>query len=136
MPDKTSGGWAEGFPALAKPFALEALMELNRPALEAMAQVNGRVYENIAAMNKNWTDFLNRRLEKDLGMPKQLAACKSVQDVYSVYADFFQAAVADYQSEFEQMSKLGKTLADDAVEAIQSRPEESGARRVPTDTLA
>jgi len=131
MPDKTNGGRAEGFPALTMPFGLEALMELNRPALTAMAQVNGKVYENLAAMNKNWTEFLNRRLEKDLGMPRQLATCKSVQDVYGVYADFFQAAVADYQSEFEQMSKLGKTLADDAMQAIQARPNENGR-----DTLA
>jgi phasin protein len=131
MPDKTNGGRAEAFPALTMPFGLEALMELNRPALTAMAQVNGKVYENLAAMNKNWTDFLNRRLEKDLGMPRQLAACKSVQDVYGVYADFFQAAVADYQSEFEQMSKLGKTLADDAMQAIQARPEENGRDALP-----
>jgi hypothetical protein len=126
MPDKTTGGPAEGFPGFTMPFGLDALMELNRPALTAMAEMNGKVYENLAAMNKQWAAFLNRRLEKELGMPKQLAACKSVQDVYGVYADFFQAAVADYQTEFEQMSKLGKTLADDALQAIQTRPEENG----------
>jgi len=38
MPDKTNGGRAEGFPALTAPFGLEALMELNRPALAAMAR--------------------------------------------------------------------------------------------------
>jgi hypothetical protein len=125
MPDKTNGGPAEGFPALAVPFGIEALMELNRPALTAMAQVNGKVYENLAAINRSWADFLNRRLEKDLGVPRQLAACKSVQEVYGVYAGFFQAAVADYQSELEAMSKLGKTLADDALQAMQTRAEET-----------
>jgi hypothetical protein len=125
MPDNTNGGRAEGLPALATPFGLDAFMELNRPALTAMAQVNGKVYENLAAMNKSWTDFLNRRLEKELGMPKQLAACKSIQEVYGVYADFFQAAVADYQSEFEQMSKLGKTLADNTMQAMQAPSEEA-----------
>jgi hypothetical protein len=131
MPDKTDGGRAEGFPALAMPFGLEAFMDLNRPALTAMAQVNGKVYENLAAMNRSWANFLNRRLEKELGMPKQLAACKSVQDVYGVYAEFLQAAVADYQSEFEQMSKLGKTLADDALQAIQTRHEDNGRETRP-----
>lgn len=125
MPDKTNGGRAEGFSALAAPFGLEALMELNRPALAAMAQVNGKVYEDLAAMNRSWADFLNRRLEKGLGVPRQLAACKSVQDVYGVYAEFFQAAVADYQGKLEEMTKLSKTLADDALQAMQTRPEES-----------
>ena len=36
------------------PFGFEALMEFNRPALTAMAQMNGKVYDGIAAMNKNW----------------------------------------------------------------------------------
>lgn len=124
MPDKTSGRPVESFPALAMPFGLEALMELNRPALTAMAQMNGKVYENLAAINRSWADFLNRRLEKDLGVPGQLAACKSMQDVYGVYAEFFQAAVADYQGELEHMSKLGKTLAEDALQAMQARAEE------------
>ena len=98
-------------------------MELNRPALAAMAQVNGKVYENLAAMNRSWADFLNRRLEKDLGVPQQLAACKSIRDVYGVYAEFFQGAVADYQGELEEITKLGKTLADDALQAMQTRSE-------------
>jgi hypothetical protein len=97
-------------------------MEINRPALTAMAQVNGKVYENLAAMNQHWAEFVNRRLKEGLAVPKQLAACKSVQDLYGVYADYFQAAVTDYQAELEQMSKLGKTLADDTVQAMQTRP--------------
>ena len=93
MRDETTGARAEvGFVPFATPFGLEALVELNRPALAAMAQVNGKVYENLAAMNKNWAEFLNRRLQKELGMPKQLAECKSLPEVYSVCADFFQAA--------------------------------------------
>ena len=126
MADKTTNGRADlGFPPMMLPFGLEALMEINRPALAAMAEVNGKVYENIATMNKSWAAFVNRRLKEDMAMPKQLVACKTMQEMYGVYADFFQTAVADYQSEFEQMSKLGKTLAEEAAQAMQSRLEES-----------
>lgn len=124
MREKTNSGRADlGFPPFGMPFGLETLMELNRPALEAMAQVNGKVYENLAAMNKNWVEFLNRRLKKDLGMPEQLAACKSLPEMYSVCADFFQSAVNDYQAEFEEMGKLGKSLADQTLQAIQAHAE-------------
>ncbi len=126
MPEKNGNGRAEtGIPPLMVPFGVEALMEMNRPALTAMAQVNGKVYDNIAAMNKNWVAFVNRRLKEDFAMPKQLVACKSVQEMYGVYADFFQTAVADYQAEFEQMSKLGKSLADETMQAVQARAEET-----------
>jgi hypothetical protein len=126
MPEKTTNGRADTpFPPMMQPFGFEALIEMNRPALEAMAQVNDRMYDGIATLNKNWVAFLNRRLKEDLAMPQQLAACKTVQDMYGVYAGFFQNACAQYQSDFEQMTKLGKSLADDTLHAIQSRMEEA-----------
>ena len=108
------------------PFNFESLLEMNRPALNAMAHVNGRVYDGLAAMNKNWAAFVTRRLKEDLAMPQQLASCKTVQDMYAVYAEFFQTAYADYQSEFEQITKISKSLADDTLQAMQSRIEEVG----------
>jgi hypothetical protein len=48
--------------------------------------------------------------------------------MYGVYAEFFQNACSDYQSELEQMTKLGKTMTDDTMHVIQSRVEESVQR--------
>ena len=48
--------------------------------------------------------------------------------MYGVYADFFQTAVADYQSEFEQMSKLGKSMAEETAQAVQTRARRECAR--------
>jgi len=134
MPDKTPNGRADMlFPPMLLPFGFEALLELHRPTLAAMAQMNGKVYDGIATLNKSWIAFVNRRLKEDLGMPKQLAACKTVQDMYGVYTEFFQNACADYQSEFEQMTKLGKSLADDTMQAIQSRVEETVREHRPSN---
>ena len=125
MPEKASNGRAESaFPPMMMPFGFEAFMELNRPALTAVAQMNGKVYDGLAAMNRNWVGFVNQRLKEDLAMPQQLAACKTVQDMYGVYTEFFQTAYAAYQAQFEQMSKLGKSLAEDTVQAVQSGAEE------------
>ena len=130
MPEKTTGGRADTvFSPLTMPFGLEALMEMNRPALTAMAQVNGKVYENLAAMNKSWAQFLNRRLKEDLGVASQLATCKSMQDVYGLYAEYLQTAMSDYRAEIEEMSKLGKTLADNTMEVMQhARAAQSNGR--------
>jgi hypothetical protein len=124
MPGNTTGGRAETvfspltMPPFA-PFGLQALMEMNRPALTAMAEVNGKVYENLAAMNKSWAEFLNRRLKEDLGVASQLVSCKSVQDVYGLYSEYLQTAMKDYHAELEEIGKIGKTLADDTIEAMQ-----------------
>jgi hypothetical protein len=126
MPDKTTNGRAEtGLPPMMLPLGFEALMELNRPALNALAQMNGKVYDGIATMNKNWVAFFNRRLKEDFAMPQQLAACKNMREMYGVYADFFQNACADYQAELEQMGKLSKSLADDTMQAIQARMDDA-----------
>jgi hypothetical protein len=126
MPDKTTNGRADlGLPPMMTPMGFEALMDLNRPALTALAQMNGKVYDGLAAMNKNWVAFVNRRLKEDFAVPQQLAQCKTVRDMYSVYADFFQNAFADYQAEVEQMTKIGKNMADDTMQAIQARMEET-----------
>ena len=72
MADKTNSGRAEnGLLPMPMPLGFEALMELNRPALAAMAQMNGKVYDNLAAINRNWVSFLNRRLKEELAMPQQ-----------------------------------------------------------------
>jgi hypothetical protein len=125
MADKTGNGRADhGFPTMMMPFGLEAFMGMHRPTLEAMAEMNGKVYENIATLNKSWASFLNRRLKEDLGVPQQLASCKTVQEMYGVYADFFQTAMADYQSGFELMSKIGKSMAEETMQTMQTRAEE------------
>jgi len=106
------------------PLGFEALMEMQRPALTAMAQMNGKVYDNLAAINRTWVTFVNRRLKEELAMPQNLAGCKTVQDMYGVYSEFLQTAVADYQSEFEQMTKLGKSLAEDTAQFMQARMDD------------
>jgi hypothetical protein len=126
MVDKDSSGRAgNGVLPMPLPLGFETLMELNRPALSAMAQVNGKVYDNLAAINRNWVSFINRRLKEELAMPHNLAGCKTVQDMYGVYSEFFQTAVADYQSEFEQMTKLGKSLAEDTAQIMQARVDDA-----------
>ena len=130
MADRTTNGRGDtALLPMPLPFGFDAFIELNRPALQAMAQMNGKMYDGIATWNKNWVAFLNRRLKEDLAVPQQLAACKTVQDMCGVYAGFFQNACAQYQSELEQMTKLSKSLADETMQTIQARMEEAREAR-------
>jgi Phasin protein len=119
------GRYDYGFPALMAPLGFESWMDMSRPALTALADLNVRVYENLAAMNKEWTGYIDRRLKEDLAMPQQIASCKSVPEMYGVYFEYFQKAVAHYQEELEQLARLTKTLADDAIHTVQTRIEDA-----------
>jgi hypothetical protein len=107
------------------PLGFEAVMDMQRPAFTAMAEVNSRLFERIAEVNKEWASFVNRRLKEDLAVPEQLAQCTTIQELYQVYARFFQNACAHYQSGLEQLTKLGTSLAQTA---LPSQPSHSDAQ--------
>ena len=119
MPEKTdtdAGHWM---------MPLEAMMQMQRPTLSAMAEVNTKLYESIAAANREWTSFVNRRLKEDLAVPQQLAECKTPQDLFQVYAQFFQNACSQYQSGLEQMTKFSQSFMENALQALQSQAGET-----------
>jgi hypothetical protein len=101
-------------------FGIEAMMEVQRPTLTTIAQVNTKLYESIAAVNREWASFLNRRLKEDLSVPQQLAECKSLHDLYRVYSQLFQNACSQYQSGLEQMTKLTQSVVENTLQALQS----------------
>jgi hypothetical protein len=117
---QTSGSEATSW---MTPFGIETIMEMQRPALTAMAEANTKLYESIAAANREWALFVNRRLKEDLAVPQQIAECKNLPDLYRVYAQFFQNACSQYQSGLEQMTKLGRSMAENAFQALQSPGE-------------
>jgi Phasin protein len=102
-------------------FDATALLEASRPTLSAAAEVNGRLYETVAALNQEYVGFVNLRLKEDLGLPQQFAACRTLEDVYGVYAGFFQRAVEQYRTEFEQLAKLGQAMVGDAASQMQDK---------------
>jgi hypothetical protein len=54
------------------------MLEMQRPTFTAMAEVNAKLYESLAAANREWASFLDRRLKEDLTVPRQLAECTSL----------------------------------------------------------
>jgi len=100
---------------------LETMMGMQRPTFTAMAEVNTKLYESLAAANREWASFLNRRLKEDLAVPQQLAECRSPQDFYRVYAQFLQNACSHYQAGLEQMTKLSQSITENALQTLQSR---------------
>jgi hypothetical protein len=102
---------------------LETMMDMQRPTFTAMAEVNTKLYESLAAVNREWASFLNRRLKEDLAVPQQLAECRSLQDFYRVYVQFLQNACSHYQAGLEQMTKLSQSITENALQSLQSHSE-------------
>ena len=58
------------------PFGLDMTGFMYQPAFAAMADVNGRLYTGLIELNKEWANFVNRRLQDDLGLPQQFGAAR------------------------------------------------------------
>ena len=101
---------------------MDRVLEIQRPAVQAVADVNERLCEGIVVVNREWTTFLNRSLNESLlASGRLLLPVPRCRDVVRVYATIFQRACAHYQSGLEQMAQLNRTIAQDAMKRLWAR---------------
>jgi hypothetical protein len=111
-------------PAVA---ALQSWISINRPVMEAMTEFNGRLLEQVSKANSEWLGFVNRRMNEDLAASQRIMECKTLQDLFAAYSEFFQRAQKQYQAEFQYFARLNQKFADETAGAIKSRIEEVDA---------
>lgn len=100
--------------------SFESWMSINRPVFEAMTELNGRFLEQMSRANNEWLGFVNRRLNEDMAASQRFMECKTVQDLFTAYTDFFQRAQQQYQAEFQYFARLNQKLADETASVIKS----------------
>lgn len=111
-----------GNPALA---TIETWLSMNRPMMSAMTEINGRLLEHVSRANDEWIEFMTRRFNEDLAASQRLMECRTVEDIFSAYADLFQRAQRQYQAEFQSFARLNKEFADDTAKLVKSHIEAS-----------
>lgn len=125
MPKTSSGD--QDHPALAFPFFAPnlgfATVQPVMPNLGNVAEFNRRNLAHWAEQSREWTAFLSRRAQEDVALVHQLADCSGPQQVYEVYASFFQKAFADYQHESTEMMRLGQASLAEATDATRKTVE-------------
>lgn len=112
-----------------EPIGFDALMARNRQALTLMAEINGQLSQELVAISNEWIVFLNRRLAKALDLPRQVTACKTVEEVYKVYGDFLLAETEQYRlKEKSAMAEPARAPAPHAEEEVAAPKRIPGAR--------
>lgn len=109
------------FPSLP---SVETWLNINRPMFAAMTELNGRFLEQMSKANNEWLGFVNRRLNEDMAASQRFMECKTVQDLFAAYSDFFQRAQQQYQAEFQYFARLNQKIADDTASVMKSRMDE------------
>lgn len=81
--------------------AFNPWLTLARPVLEGLPE---QAFEKSASLTVQWLEFLNLRLQEDVGLWTSLVRCKTPQDVQRAYADFGKTAWAQYQEYFRVLA--------------------------------
>jgi len=99
-------------------------LEMARPGFEAAAEYTGRICESAVALNREWTDFMSRRVQEDFALPQRLVNCRSPQELQQAYIDYWSRAYSQYQQEFARLAGLNQTFVREATTAITKRVDE------------
>lgn len=114
----------QGLDKAASLGSFETWLDINRPMFAAMTELNGRFLEQVSKANNQWLGFVNRRLAEDLAASQRFMECKTVQDLFAAYSDFFQRTQQQYQAEFQYFARLNQKLANDTANVIKSHMDD------------
>ena len=56
------------------------------PLMSLLADFNGKLLESVAGAQKEWADFVTRRMREEVAVSQQLIGCQSLADVQDVPA--------------------------------------------------
>jgi hypothetical protein len=80
--------------------AMFPLLNVWNPVTDKFVAVNSQVHHAAEKVAQRWLKFTGDRLSKGMALPGQLAGCKSPNDAYLVYSQFWQDTAKDYAAEF------------------------------------
>jgi beta-phosphoglucomutase-like phosphatase (HAD superfamily) len=107
-----SGAW--GMPVL-----------LGTPPMAILTELNGTLLESMATAQKEWSEFLHRRIKEDVAVFRELMHSRSLADMHQIYSQYLKTAVEQYRQQSERVAQRGQSvaqhLADSADPAAQER---------------
>lgn len=110
-------------------FPLGLATTTNTPMLATLAELNGALLEGFAAAQKEWADFMHRRIQEDVAVTRQLIGCHSLTDMQDVYSQYLKTAVEQYQQQSEKVVQRGQLFAQHMTETFEAKGKEATRAR-------
>jgi len=63
--------------------------------------------ESIATAQKDWSDFVHRRIKEDVAVGRRLMQSKSVADMHQVYSEYLNNAFEQYKEQSTKVIERG-----------------------------
>jgi hypothetical protein len=98
------------------------------PMVAILAEMHGTVLESVAMAQKEWADFIHRRIKEDVAVSRQLMQCHSLADMHQIYAQYFAKAFEQYQQQSAKVVQRGQPVAEHLAETAEDGTESARAR--------
>ena len=97
----------------------------NNPVLTIFANMSGTVLEALATAQKDWAEFMQRRIREELAVGRQLMNCHSLAEMHQAYANYLQTALKQYQEQSERLAQRGQAVTQHFAATVEGNAKEA-----------
>src|SRR5262245_5654019 len=115
----------DGQPVAADSFAWAVPLVAANPLFAVVTDINGKLLESAARVQKDWAEFVHRRVQEDIGVSQRLMNCQSLADMQKIYSQYIQTALEHYREQSERVVQRGEAMTDAVAEPVESRAREA-----------
>ena len=103
----------------ASAFDIDGLLAINQPAIDAMARLNTRIYENMMRLHAEFLDFTSRRLNADIEVAQTLTGGGKLDGAVEAVYGFQRQMISDYADEASGLVKMCTSMAEDFIQEVE-----------------
>lgn len=101
---------------------------MQTPLFAIVAEMSATLLEAVATAQKEWANFVERRIKEDVAFLRQLIQCRSPAEMARVYADYLQEAFEQYQEQSTRVVQRGQSIAEHLAESAEDKKEAARSR--------
>jgi len=109
---------------LANAFAWGTPPVTSAPLMAVLAEMQSTLLESMATAQKEWSDFVHRRVKEDVAASRQLMSCGSLAEMHHVYSQYLATAFQQYQQQSEKVIQAGRSMARHLASTSESTAKE------------
>jgi hypothetical protein len=110
-------------------FSLGMAPAMVNPMMTMLADMAATILEGFATAQKEWADFVQRRIREDVAVSRQLMNCQSLVDMHQTYSQYLQTAFEQYREQSEHVAQRSMKMAHHLAETTEDNAREAARTR-------
>jgi len=102
---------------------------LGAPPMAILTELNGTLLESMATAQKEWSEFLHRRIKEDVAVFRELIHSQSLADMHQIYSQYLKTAFEQYRQQSERVAQRGQSVAQHLAESTDPAAQERARAR-------